>query len=220
MDGSWIAKERVVPQEVRKESTSTDEMISKKLDESFLTSQFVIPGFSEPFRLDRNRFGGGLFLYVRENTPSKLLRCKNFYEAFLVELNIKKQKWLVICSYNPHLPNINTHLQRLQSSIDMVESKYEKILFLGDFNCEVNKFDMPEFCENLGLRSLITSPTCYNKTRKYEIHYLRTNISMSSLIIGLNYTIVSGVERKWIPLYRYIEIGLNKNKIKQSKRNL
>ena len=40
-----------------------------KLDESFPTSQFVIPGFSEPFRLDRNRFGG-----LEENIPTSSLR--------------------------------------------------------------------------------------------------------------------------------------------------
>ena len=30
-----------------------------KLDESFPTSQFLIDGYSIPYRLDRNRFGGG-----------------------------------------------------------------------------------------------------------------------------------------------------------------
>jgi len=143
------------------ENTDVFLVSETKIDESFPTSQFIIPGFSEPFRLDRNRFGGGLFLYVKENIPSKLLRYEKQYEAFLVELIIKKQNWLIICSYNPHLQNINVHLQKLQTSIDLVQNKYEKVLLLGDFNCEMNKFDMPEFCENLGLRSLITSPTCY-----------------------------------------------------------
>ena len=34
-------------------------IIETKLDESFPTSQFLIEGFSQPFRLDRNRYGGG-----------------------------------------------------------------------------------------------------------------------------------------------------------------
>ena len=40
-------------------------MISEtKLDESFPTSQFMINGFSAPFRLDRNDKGGGIILYI------------------------------------------------------------------------------------------------------------------------------------------------------------
>ena len=29
------------------------------------TAQFLVPGFSKPFRLDRNRKGGGIMIYVR-----------------------------------------------------------------------------------------------------------------------------------------------------------
>ena len=38
-----------------------------KLDETFLTRQFSIDGFTSPYRLDRNGFGGGLLAYVRES---------------------------------------------------------------------------------------------------------------------------------------------------------
>ena len=49
-------------------------MISEtKLDESFPVSQFLIDGYSVLFRFDRNGNGGGTFLYIRENIPSKLL---------------------------------------------------------------------------------------------------------------------------------------------------
>ena len=44
-----------------------------KLDESFPIGHFFINGFSIPFRLDRDRNGGGILLYIRENIPSKLL---------------------------------------------------------------------------------------------------------------------------------------------------
>ena len=41
-------------------------MITKtKLDDSFPVSQFEIDGFSTPFRLDRNKNGGGILLYNR-----------------------------------------------------------------------------------------------------------------------------------------------------------
>ena len=45
-----------------------------KLDSSFPTWQFVIKGYSTPFRLDRNQNGGGLLLYVREVISCKILK--------------------------------------------------------------------------------------------------------------------------------------------------
>ena len=35
-----------------------------KLDDLFLKAQFCIDGFSIPYRLDRNRNGGGLLIYI------------------------------------------------------------------------------------------------------------------------------------------------------------
>jgi len=49
-----------------------------KLDESFPIGQFVIDGFSIPFRLNRNRWGGGILIYVREDLPSKELSKHTF----------------------------------------------------------------------------------------------------------------------------------------------
>ena len=36
-----------------------------KLDDSFPVSQFNVEVFSTPFRLDRNKNGGGIILYIR-----------------------------------------------------------------------------------------------------------------------------------------------------------
>ena len=38
-----------------------------KIDSSFPNAQFRIDGFSASFRLDQNRFGGGVLIYVRED---------------------------------------------------------------------------------------------------------------------------------------------------------
>ena len=45
-------------------------MISEtKLEESFLTSQFFMNGFSSPHPLDYNCNGGGILLYISEDIP-------------------------------------------------------------------------------------------------------------------------------------------------------
>ena len=50
-----------------------------KLDESVPTAQLLIDGYNEPYRLDRNRCGGGVLIYVREDIPSKPLDKHNFH---------------------------------------------------------------------------------------------------------------------------------------------
>ena len=68
-------------------------MISEnKLDESFPLSQFLIPGFENPIRLDRSSSGGGIMSYTREGIPFKLLKSSGLSankEAFLVPVKIK-----------------------------------------------------------------------------------------------------------------------------------
>ena len=45
-------------------------MISEtKLDNSFPKNAFLIPGFKEPYRAERNCHGGGILLYVRSDIP-------------------------------------------------------------------------------------------------------------------------------------------------------
>ena len=61
-----------------------------KLDDSFPTAQFLIKGFSAPYRCDRNSKGGGLLLYIREDIPSKILTYSSncAIETLLVEINL------------------------------------------------------------------------------------------------------------------------------------
>ena len=51
-------------------------LLETKLDSSFSHAQFIIKGYSKPYRLDRGRNGGGLILFIREGLPSKLLSLK------------------------------------------------------------------------------------------------------------------------------------------------
>ena len=90
-------------------------MISEtKLDESFSIGQFLIDGYSVPFRLDRNENGGGILLYVRDGIPSKLLSMNSNIEDFFEEINLhNKERWLLSCSYNPKRSQISSHLSKI-----------------------------------------------------------------------------------------------------------
>ena len=50
-----------------------------KLDDSFPDQQFHVNGY-KMFRKDRNKFGGGLILFVKENIPCKVLNTFRFSE--------------------------------------------------------------------------------------------------------------------------------------------
>ena len=69
-----------------------------KLDPTFPACQFKIPGYSMPFRRDRNRNGGGVMIFVREDISSKLLVRHNLpddIEVIFVEINLRKTKFLL-----------------------------------------------------------------------------------------------------------------------------
>ena len=49
-------------------------MISEtKLDDTFLVDLFVLEGFSKTLRIDRNKNGGGILLFVCEDIPAGLI---------------------------------------------------------------------------------------------------------------------------------------------------
>jgi len=62
-----------------------------KLDTSFPESQFLMHGYSKPYRFDRNRNGGGVMIFVREDIPSKLLNFTNSknMECLFLEINLR-----------------------------------------------------------------------------------------------------------------------------------
>ena len=66
-----------------------------KLDETFLISEFLMDGFSKPYRFNRNKNGGEVMVYIRDTTPSKILEkhiCPNDIECIFIGLNLRKCK--------------------------------------------------------------------------------------------------------------------------------
>ena len=68
-------------------------MISKtKVENSFPNGQFFLDGFGTPFRLDRNRNGGDIMLFIRNEIPAKVVsKDDRPIESFYVELNFRKK---------------------------------------------------------------------------------------------------------------------------------
>ena len=138
-----------------------------KLDSSFPESQFLIPGYSAPYRIDRTCHEGGLMLFVREDIPSKLLLRENApIEGFYFEINLRKKKWLIGGSCNPHRTTIDSHIDSLSKNVALYSSTYENYIVLGDFNAEVDNNAISSFCDAFDLVNLIREPTCYKIPEK------------------------------------------------------
>ena len=62
-----------------------------KIDNSFLVGNFLIDGFSTPYRLDWNSNSIGLLLFVREDIPSKV-EAEPKWTGFYIKLNLHNDK--------------------------------------------------------------------------------------------------------------------------------
>ena len=81
-----------------------------KIDSSFPTAQFQTEGCTA-YRLDRNANGGGILVYIREDILSTLLNSDMSIESFYNEINMRKKKWPLACTYNPSKNLISNHLK-------------------------------------------------------------------------------------------------------------
>ena len=52
----------------------------------FSSAQFLINGFTT-YRYDRNRIGGSMLLYIREDIPLNLLGTDDIIEGFYIEIS-------------------------------------------------------------------------------------------------------------------------------------
>ena len=136
-----------------------------KLDATFPRPQFFLEGYSEPHRLDRTAFGGGLLLYFRNDIPVKPLPLiSGNIECIFSEITISRKKWLLVGTYNSSKSLISKHLSTLELSLCHYLSSYDNIIILGDLNSEIGEDAMDDFCNLYSLKSLIKTPTCFKST--------------------------------------------------------
>ena len=95
-------------------------------------------------------------------------------------MNLRKVKWLVICSYNLHKSYISNHLDNLSKVLNRNLSQYERFLCIGDFNSKITEFAIKNVCDIYHLKNLVNVPTCYkNLLKPSRIDLFLTNCSRS-----------------------------------------
>ena len=154
-----------------------------KLDDSNPTSEFLISCFSTPFRLGRNKTDGGLFIYVREDIPSKQLNNHSFsegIEGIFVELNLRKTKWLILGTYHTPSQNDKFYFDDVGRALEIYNNKYDQILLAGGFNAVVHKTVLNNFLELYNLRNVVNEKTCFKSLQNPTcIDLFLTNCNMS-----------------------------------------
>ena len=154
-----------------------------KLDSTFPTSQFVIDGYSEPYRFDRNRNGGGVLIYIREDIPSKLLadhKLPHDIEEIFVQLNLRKKKWLIFGSYNLPSQSDEYFFHQVKKGLDMCSKFYERFMLIGDFNADESGHCLSQFLFEMNAKNILKEPTCYKSLSNPDcIDLVITNSSSS-----------------------------------------
>lgn len=156
-----------------------------KLDSSFPSSQFVMDGYSNPYRLDISANRGGLLTFVKSDIPSR--RLEQFIlnpniQVTIVELRLRKQKWLVCSIYRPPSQNCKYFLSQLSEALDFYN--YDNILINGDFNLDPADTDLGEFLLTHSLYNHMKEKTCWKSSSGSCIDLILSNRKHSLMHTG------------------------------------
>ena len=136
-----------------------------------------------PYRFDRNRLGGGIIVYVRDDIPNKQLTRHKFpedIEGIFIEVNLRKTKWLIFGAYRPPSQSAQYFFKHVGFALDTYRQSYDKFLFAGDFNIEDNEPVLLEFLTNYDSKNLVKEKTCFkNPENPRCIDLFITNSVMS-----------------------------------------
>ena len=151
-----------------------------KLDGSFSCAQFILDGY-HTLCLDVNMKNGGLLVYVKSSIPSRSLSCNEdcySIQGIPFEINLRKEKWLVISIYRPPSQNSEYFLNSLTKIIDYFANTYDNYLIMGDFNLEPSDSALMGFLNSNNLTNLIKTNTCL-KGKGSRIDLILTNRKLS-----------------------------------------
>ena len=187
-----------------------------KLESSFLTGQFNLPGFRTPFRIDLSGKSQGLLVYVNSKIPSKMLKipvCPSDIQVIPVEINLKKQKWLVIAIYAPSSQCKNYFITELTKILDKCRGSYENTVILGDFNMQPTNQILETFLEDNSFVNLIKSNACFKSKPGSCIDLISTNRPKSFQNSGVMETGISDHDALIFPFLKTTFTKMPPNKL-------
>ena len=93
-------------------------------------------------------------------------------ESLFVEINLRKRKWFLNCSYNRHKNSILSHLECLNRAIDEHKKTWDNFIWIGDFNVGIDENSMKNVCDINCLKSVIKVLTCFRNSDNTTLNTL------------------------------------------------
>ena len=85
----------------------------------------------------------------------------NQIEHICLEINLNKQKWFPVATYNPPNSSNESFQNSLIKIIDKASPNYENLVIIGELNLTPDNPHLKAICSTLGLSNLIKEPACF-----------------------------------------------------------
>ena len=156
-----------------------------KIDSSISDNELHIIG-NNIFRKDRNRHGGGMILYIRDNIPfsKRIDLTPKDLEKVCIEINRPHSKSVLL---NPGYRSRSSDMNLLHEYADFLckcEVENKDLIVSGDLNCDVEKTlhdkhtqKLQFICSLYQFDQLINEPTRITQTSASLIDLILTNKS-------------------------------------------
>ena len=99
----------------------------------------------------------------------------NFTFTFTLELIIKKDRWLLLNLYRSPNQCLKFFFNEIEKGLDFFSSKYEKLVLIGDLNCEPSDSVIGDFMDSYNLTNMVKDPTCFKSNKPRCIDHISTN---------------------------------------------
>lgn len=117
---------------------------------------FILPNFVSVFNCRENKVGGGTAIYVKKEFQFKIIENSKIFNKIIIEIAGNDKKLILATMYRPPSSDLNEFITNLESTL----LKFQKMLFIGDFNIDVlkleNSSNYMSLIESLGFRILNT----------------------------------------------------------------
>ena len=133
----------------------------------------MIEGYSESYRFNRNRNGGVVLIYIPEDIASKPLtdhKLPHDIEGIFVELNLRKNNWLLFGSYHPPSQSDKYFFNHVQNGLDIYSKFYNKYMLIGDFNAEGSEPCLSQFRFEINAKNIVKGPTFFKSLSKPKMY--------------------------------------------------
>ena len=155
-----------------------------KVNDSHPSSQFSIENFSKPIRADKSANSGGLMAYIRNDIahrrrPDIEQFTINPIECLAVEIMVRKEKWLMLCIYNPYNRHKDIFCSVLENIFNVFINKFHVIYVIGDCNinssCPKDSKKLNDIMVQYSFKNIVKGPTCFKSEKGTSIDVIYTN---------------------------------------------